>query len=97
MQPLNTVQAASRRQVQVIFLKESMGDGGLRVDEYCYVDIIIGLANQDGNVVVPWKKCVGRKNTEILRVRYPVTPQARYHGRLAALAGGGMPVTRAVA
>jgi len=38
-----------------------------------------------------------RKFAKILRVRYPVAPQARYHGRLAALAGGGMPVTLAVA
>ncbi|PHV33547.1 hypothetical protein CSQ94_09840 [Janthinobacterium sp. BJB312] len=97
MQPLNRVQAASRRQVQDNFRKDMARGRGVRGDKYCYVDIIIGLAHRDGNVAAARRPCAAGKIAEILRVRHPVMPQARYHGRLAALDGGVVPVTRAVA
>jgi hypothetical protein len=90
MQPLNIVQAASRRQVQEIFLKENMaaaGDEWRKVDDCCSMDIIIGLANQDGNVGAARRQYAGGKIAEILRVRHPVAAEARYHGRLAVSAG----------
>jgi hypothetical protein len=76
-----------------MFEKTWRRGGGVRVDKYCFVDIIIGLANRDGNVAAAWRQCAEGKIAEILRVRHPVMPQARYHGRLAALDGGVVPVT----
>ncbi|MCC7645749.1 MULTISPECIES: hypothetical protein [unclassified Janthinobacterium] len=99
MQPLNTVQAASRRQVQEIFLKENMAVGGewRKVKDCCSMDIIIGLAHPDGNVAVTRWQCAAGKIAEILRVRHPAAPEARYHGRLAVSAGGELPAAHTVA
>jgi hypothetical protein len=99
MQPLNMVQAASRRQVQEIFLKENMaaGDEWRKEDDCCSTDIIIGLANQDGNVAATRRPYMEGKIAEILRVRHPVAPEARYHGRLAVSAGGELPAAHTVA